>query len=217
MERYSTLAGEGTVEVIIKKSRFIGLASPISCPEKAQERIALVRDSEPEASHHVFAYSLAMLPGRGPWVLSRMSDDGEPSGTAGRPVMGVVERSGLQDVLVVVTRYFGGTLLGASGLVRAYTKAAAEALEKAPKAEQVRSFRYSWRVPYGLYGSAMNALSHLEGVAIEGSDFTTEVDIAFTAPASLHERLYRQLQELVQGEPVWETQEEMYLECLIGG
>ncbi len=217
MENYSTLAGEGTVEVVMKKSRFIGLASPISSPEAAEERLAQVRVAEPEASHHVFAYALAMLPSRSEWVLSRMSDDGEPSGTAGRPVMGVLERSGLEDVLLVVTRYFGGTLLGASGLVRAYTKAAAEALAVAPKAMNVLSRRYRWTVPYTLYGSAMNSLSKTEELHVEDSDFTTAVDITFTAPAALHQRMYRQLRELVQGEPEWETLETLYLQYPWGG
>lgn len=217
MDTYPILSAEATVEIVMKKSRFIGRASPITSPRAAEERLTRVRESEPEASHHVYAYSLAMLPGRTEWVLQRMSDDGEPSGTAGRPVMGVLERSQWQDVLLVVTRYFGGTLLGASGLVRAYTKAAAEALAKAPKALKVRSRRYRWMVPYSLYGSAMNLLSNLQPVHVEGSDFTTEVAIIFTAPVTVHGRLARQLGEFVQGEPEWVILDRMYLEMPWGG
>ena len=211
MENYPTLAAEANVEVIIKKSRFLGLASPISSPDAAEQRLAALRAVHSEASHHVFAYVLAPRPERSDWTLSRMSDDGEPSGTAGRPVMGVLERSALQDVLVVVTRYFGGTLLGASGLVRAYTRAAAQALAQAPVMQLVRSFRYRWQVPYALYGSAMNLLSHIDDVVIEGADFAAEVNITFTAPAERRGRIEGQLNELVQGQLIWACLDEIYL------
>ena len=119
-DRYETLAAPHSAEIPkIKGSRFIGDAFPVESPEAADERIGEVRKRYHAASHHCFAYRL------GPeGVIFRSSDDGEPSGSAGAPILRQIESSGLSDVLVVVTRYFGGTKLGTGGLVRAYGDAA---------------------------------------------------------------------------------------------
>ena len=107
-----------------KNSRFIGTAGPAASVAAAQEFINSIRDRYPDASHHAYAFSV----GFGATVTEGMSDDGEPSGTAGRPVLAVVKGSGLGDVAVVVSRFFGGTKLGTGGLVRAYTQTAQQVL-----------------------------------------------------------------------------------------
>lgn len=110
------LIGSGTSEVIVKKSRFLGITFPIETPEDAAEQIAGIRKKYYDARHNCYAYR---LPG-----AEKFSDDGEPSQTAGKPMLDVLSGAGLVGALVVVTRYFGGTLLGTGGLVRAYTEAA---------------------------------------------------------------------------------------------
>lgn len=116
----------GKSEIIVKKSRFIGQAAPVFSEEEALEFIASVRQAHPGATHCVYAYSV----GLGDFA-EKASDDGEPKGTAGYPVLEVIKKRDLQNVVCTVTRYFGGTKLGAGGLIRAYTNAASLALDDA--------------------------------------------------------------------------------------
>ena len=123
MDRYDTVYRGGTGEYAEKKSRFIAEVFPVNSEEEAFSYLEKVKKRYWDARHHCWAYIL----GRNP-ASERMSDDGEPAGTAGKPILEVIRGRGLTDVFVVVTRYFGGTLLGTGGLVRAYTAAASEAL-----------------------------------------------------------------------------------------
>ncbi len=123
-----TVRGHTETTVVIKKSRFIGYACRVSNDTEAQRVLEDRRKQHRDARHHCYAYLL----GSG---AMRYSDDGEPQGTAGVPMLEVLKRSGLSDVLLISTRYFGGTLLGAPGLVRAYTQSATETLEAAPRVE----------------------------------------------------------------------------------
>ena len=123
----------GTSEIVVKKSRFLGVTYPIETPEEAAERIAAVRKKYYDARHNCYAYRLP--------AAEKFSDDGEPSQTAGKPMLDVLAGAGLTGALVVVTRYFGGTLLGTGGLVRAYTEAAQEAV-KASKVMEIRPRRH---------------------------------------------------------------------------
>ena len=111
----------GTSEVVVKKSRFLGITFPVDTPEEAAEKIAGIRKKYYDARHNCYAYRLV--------GAEKFSDDGEPSQTAGKPMLDVLSGAGLVGALVVVTRYFGGTLLGTGGLVRAYTEAAQEAVK----------------------------------------------------------------------------------------
>lgn len=111
----------GTSEVVVKKSRFLGITFPVETPEEAAEKIAGIRKKYYDARHNCYAYRLV--------GAEKFSDDGEPSQTAGKPMLDVLSGAGLVGALVVVTRYFGGTLLGTGGLVRAYTEAAQEAVK----------------------------------------------------------------------------------------
>lgn len=119
-------------EIEVKRSRFLGLAARADSPEQAREVIASQRTAYPDARHHCTAY-IVRVPGANPIMHS--SDDGEPSGTAGTPMLNVLRHSGLENVVVVVTRYFGGTLLGTGGLVRAYSDSTRLTLEEAPKVQ----------------------------------------------------------------------------------
>ena len=125
------LPTEGHYELEEKRSRFIGLCAPVKSEAEARQVIAGVRETHKSANHNVFAYSVTE------GNIIRFNDDGEPSGTAGMPVLNVFEKTGIINYVCVVTRYFGGTLLGAGGLVRAYTKAAKGAMDAAGPMEQI--------------------------------------------------------------------------------
>lgn len=125
MESYVTVLNHGVFEYEDRKSVFIGEAFPVSSESDALEYIDSVKKRYPDARHHVYAYVLRDN------SIMRFTDDHEPQGTAGMPVLDVIRKNGCTDVLVVVTRYFGGTLLGTGGLVKAYTSAAVGALEAA--------------------------------------------------------------------------------------
>ncbi len=123
--RYTSILNESSYEYEDRKSVFIGMAKPVEHEKDAIDFISSVKKMYPDARHHVYAYVLREN------STMRFSDDGEPQGTAGRPVLDVIRKKGCTDLVVVVTRYFGGTLLGAGGLVRAYTDAAAGAINNA--------------------------------------------------------------------------------------
>ena len=125
MESYITIHHYASCEYEDRKSVFIGEALPVSTEEEALTFIESVKKKYPDARHHVYAYVLREN------SIMRFSDDGEPQGTAGMPVLAIIRKNGLSNTAIVVTRYFGGTLLGTGGLVRAYTAAALGAIEKA--------------------------------------------------------------------------------------
>jgi len=139
------LPQEGIFEYEEKRSRFIGRAAPVTTEAQARQFIESIRKIENGANHNVFAYSV--VEGN----IIRFNDDGEPSGTAGMPVLNVYDKAGVINWVCVVTRYFGGTLLGAGGLVRAYTKAAKGAMEAAGAREQVFSKLYRVTCDYARF------------------------------------------------------------------
>ena len=122
---YTTIRHESSAEFEEKRSLFIGYAKPLKSEDEATEFIKQIKAKHSDATHNVFGYTMKN------GIIARYSDDGEPQGTAGMPVLDVIRKSGVDDACVVVTRYFGGTLLGAGGLVRAYSQAAKIALEAA--------------------------------------------------------------------------------------
>jgi len=122
---YTTIKHEASAEFEEKRSLFIGYAMPLKSEDEATEFIKKIKSKHKDATHNVFGYTMKN------GIIARYSDDGEPQGTAGMPVLDVIRKSGVDDACVVVTRYFGGTLLGAGGLVRAYSQAAKIALEAA--------------------------------------------------------------------------------------
>ena len=134
------LIKSGESEVVVKKSRFLGITFPVETEEEAMERIAEIRKKYYDARHNCYAYRLT--------DKERFSDDGEPSQTAGKPMLDVLAGAGLTGALVVVTRYFGGTLLGTGGLVRAYTDAAKEAVAASGIVEIRPKRRVTCRVSY---------------------------------------------------------------------
>lgn len=141
LEKYLTIEKEVEAEITEKKSKFIAKIIPVENEEQALEFLGKIKKENRDARHNVFSYRIANGP-------ERVSDDGEPSGTAGVPILDILRGSKLLNVLVVVTRYFGGILLGTGGLVKAYTDSTKEALEKAIIIEKRLQKQYEVEVPY---------------------------------------------------------------------
>ena len=166
---YKTLRQEAADEVIINKSRFIGYACPCETEEEALAFLQKIRTKHKDATHNCYAYVIGRNAG-----IMRYSDDGEPGGTAGLPMMEVLKAQGLVNCCVVVTRYFGGVLLGAGGLVRAYTQGTVIALKAAQVVTMEPSQRYLCEVAYPLWDRVTHALK-TRPVQLVGSEFTTAV------------------------------------------
>ena len=169
---YRTVLSAASAEFTERHSRFIGHAAPVSGEEEAAAFLRSVREKHREATHNVSAWRLRA------GQLQRYSDDGEPRGTAGVPVLDVILKSDVTDTAVVVTRYFGGVLLGAGGLVRAYSRAASLALQQAGVAVMRRCFILELSCSYAQY-AGVGALIPERGGVIDRSDFTDSVRIRF--------------------------------------
>ena len=174
---YKTLSKEASDAFVVNKSRFIGYAAPVDTEEEALRYIQSVREQHRDATHHCFAYIIGRNAG-----IMRYQDDGEPSGTAGQPIMEVLRQKQLVNCCAVVVRYFGGVLLGAGGLVRAYTKGCALAVDAAGVAVMEPSVRIQAVLPYGLWDRVQYQLS-TQPVALEDTQYTDQV----TAVLSLRE------------------------------
>ena len=169
MEEYLVPSGFGEDEFVEKKSRFIGRVWLVETEEEALEKIAAMKKQHYDATHNCWAYVIKDGP-------MRFSDDGEPGGTAGNPMMQVLQRENLYNVVCVVTRYFGGVLLGAGGLVRAYTKGAKIAVDAAGK-----SMKRVWTVlylpcPYSFYDRVKLEIAAFGGI-IRDTQFGAEVEL----------------------------------------
>lgn len=167
---YKTIKRAASDEFIINKSRFIGYASPCQTEEEALVFLKCIREKHRDASHNCYAYVIGENAG-----IMRYNDDGEPSGTAGLPMMEVLKNRSVVNCCAVVTRYFGGVLLGAGGLVRAYSHACAIALDAAQVAIMELTDRILFEVPYPLWDKFTHAIQTLP-VLLEDSKFGTAVD-----------------------------------------
>jgi uncharacterized YigZ family protein len=177
MNRYPIPAQETRTEIMVVNSRFVASAAPAFSVEAAREFITRIKDEFSDASHNVPAY----LIGYGPSVTAHCHDDGEPSGTAGRPALAVLRGSGLGDVVVVVTRYFGGTKLGTGGLVRAYSDAVRAVLDDLPRAEKVPTHTLLVAAPYPFFERVRLAVAAHQGAILDeefGADITITARLA---------------------------------------
>ena len=194
MEQYLIPAKEGTSEYIEKKSRFLGLIVPVTTEAEARAQLDAVKKREYDARHNCWAYILHS-------GQKRYSDDGEPQGTAGQPILNVLEREGVQDVLCVVTRYFGGILLGAGGLCRAYTKAAKDALDDAGISELRPWSVLRLDCPYALFERVKLELEKRGGTVIS-SEYGAQITLTAALPEPEEPVFARALQELSAGSMV---------------
>jgi uncharacterized YigZ family protein len=165
------------IQTEVARSRFIATVSPAPTVDDAKAFLAQIRAEMPDASHHVYAFRV----GYGSTVTEGMSDDGEPSGTAGPPVLSVLRGSEIGDIIIVITRYFGGTKLGTGGLVRAYSEAAHIALNSLKTEAKVEKRLLGIELPYRLFEQTKRLIAVHNGV-IEEQDFGGEVMIMVTFP-----------------------------------
>ena len=188
MEEYLVPTGYGEDEFIEKRSRFIGHIFPVETEEEALQKIQELKKKYSDATHNCWAYVIKD-------GAMRFSDDGEPGGTAGNPMMQVLQREQLYNVVCVVTRYFGGVLLGAGGLVRAYTKGAKIAIDAAGK-----SIKRVWSVlyipcPYTFYERVKLEVAAFEGV-LRDTVFGAEVELEILVAAPMRDAFLEKLTDL---------------------
>ena len=171
MSNYKTLHKFGVDEYIVEKSTFIGYAKPIKTEEEAVEFINEIKKKHKDATHNVWAYTVGES-----MNIQRYSDDGEPQGTAGIPTLEVIKKEDLRDVVVVVTRYFGGIKLGAGGLVRAYTKGAKVGIEAGIVIEKVKYVEVKIKIEYTQLGRIQNEIMNL-GYKVKDTIYSEDVEI----------------------------------------
>ena len=192
MEEYKTLRAPASDEFTEKRSRFIGYAQPVSTQVEAAAFIERIKKQHHDATHNVFAYLL--LEGQ----LEHYSDDGEPQGTAGIPVLDVLRKQGVTNCAVVVTRYFGGILLGAGGLVRAYSHAAAIALGKAGIVTMAHCAILDIACDYSFYGKLAVCIPEWGGV-VEDTQFGGAVTVRVRIHATLVDSFCAKLTDASNG------------------
>ncbi|RME24459.1 MAG: YigZ family protein, partial [Candidatus Zixiibacteriota bacterium] len=191
---------DGRAEIKVKGSRFIGEAMPVADVSEAQERLHAIRKREHAATHHCYAWRIGLFEQQ----RLKFSDDGEPGGTAGKPILEVIEGAGVTNTLIVVTRYFGGTKLGTGGLVRAYTEAAQKALEAADVTQSFLTKTFRLRMDFSQYEPVQRVI-HKLGATITSSDFADAVTLHVAVRLSRAEELQKQLTETTAGKVVCET------------
>ena len=189
---YSTVYAKTEASFTERKSEFIGYIAPVKTPDEAVSFISEVREKHRKATHNVYAYILRDN------NISRYSDDGEPQGTAGVPVLDVLQKEGLTDVCCVVTRYFGGLLLGGGGLVRAYSHSAKIAVDAARKMIMCSCYKVDFSVDYNLYGKITYILPEFE-VKILDTVFESDVRISLLIKSEKYEGFEKKLIDLCSG------------------
>lgn len=204
-DAYLLPAEEVRREMTVSNSRFIATLAPVSSVDEAKAFIARIRKEFVDATHNVPAYII----GGGNSVTEYCSDDGEPSGTSGRPALAVLRGSGLGDVAVVVTRYFGGTLLGKGGLVRAYTEATQLVVQAVPRAQRIPVHLVMLALPYPLLERVRLLVPRHQGEIMDET-FAADVTLTLRFPVDDYPAFQGALQELsagsVQGEMIETTE-----------
>lgn len=174
IDTYTTLSAKSLGEFKDRGSKFIAYAFPANDKEAIEAALLEVRKEHPKARHHCYAYRLGLDK-----YNYRANDDGEPSGTAGRPILGQIDSAGLTNAIIIVVRYFGGTLLGASGLINAYKKSAADAIANGSKKTEVIKNVYTIAFDYSHMSKLMSAVSKLPTQIVDQRfENSAEMDIA---------------------------------------
>ena len=200
-DKYSTIAAPSEGLYKDSGSRFIAYAYPITSESDVKPIVDALRREHHSARHHCFSYRINKVEDspEGPVLakegLWRANDDGEPSGTAGRPILGQIDSRGLQNVLVVVVRYFGGILLGVPGLIRAYKSAAADALDKAQIVEKTATRRWSLEFGYELMPAVMSDLKSL-GLDVAKRDFAEACRFEIDVPLSKETQFLEHIEKI---------------------
>jgi len=207
---YKTLFEYGKDEYIVEKSVFIGHAKPVETEDEARDFINEIKGKYKDATHNVWAYVLGENMG-----IQRYSDDGEPQGTAGIPTLELIKKEDLRNVVVVVTRYFGGVKLGAGGLVRAYTKGAKIGLEAGIIVEKKEFVEISVQIEYTLLGKVQNELSG-EAYIIKDIEYTENVNVIVYCELERVDDFKKLMVETTNGNAIISEIDKMYL-CVKDG
>lgn len=202
---YKTIAARCEARFIEKKSEFIGYLAPVTDEEQAVAFINEIRAMHRKATHNCYAYILREN------STARHSDDGEPSGTAGVPIYEVLRKEELCDVACVVTRYFGGIMLGAGGLVRAYTRGAKDAVDAAAIKVMAMAARVEIKVDYSLYGRLPQIFAEFD-VRTESEEFADDVKITAFVREELSEKLTEKLIDSCNGKISVQVPQKMWFD-----
>ncbi len=194
-EKIKKLKKTAEIELIEKKSLFIAIAVPVKSEEEALEVIKQRKKKYSDATHNVYAYTL------GDGTLSRYSDDAEPQGTAGMPALNAIRMSGITDVCVVITRYFGGILLGAGGLVRAYSTSTSMALEAGGIAVYEPFVELNCSCSYSDYQKLQPILTLYEAI-IDDTEFSSDVNLKFAISQEIFEEFKLKINETFAGKVI---------------
>ena len=205
MSNYKTLHKFGVDEYIVEKSTFIGYAKPIKTEEEAIEFVNEIKKKHKDATHNVWAYTVGES-----MNIQRYSDDGEPQGTAGIPTLEVIKKEDLRDVVVVVTRYFGGIKLGAGGLVRAYTKGAKVGIEAGIVIEKVKYVEVKIKIEYTQLGRIQNEIMNL-GYKVKDTIYSEDVEIIVYSKVEDVQSLTDRMIDITSGTADISLGEEYYL------
>lgn len=209
-DNYRTVFTFGEDEVIINKSRFIGYAAPIDSEEDALAFIDKIKEKHRDATHNVSAYVFGQNSN-----IQRFSDDGEPSGTAGIPALEVIKKEELRNVVVVITRYFGGIKLGGGGLIRAYTKGAKIGLEASTIVDMVVHRRLKIRLEYTPYGRVENYLL-VNKYKVDQTTFDSSVNITICIDMEEIDEFIKTITDICSGNLEIEELELLHLPILDG-
>ena len=205
MSNYKTLHKFGVDEYIVEKSTFIGYAKPIKTEEEAIEFVNEIKKKHKDATHNVWAYTVGEN-----MNIQRYSDDGEPQGTAGILTLEVIKKEDLRDVVVVVTRYFGGIKLGAGGLVRAYTKGAKVGIEAGIVIEKVKYTEVKIKIEYTQLGRIQNEIMNL-GFKVKDTIYSEDVEIIVYSKIEDVQSLTDRMIDITSGTADVSIGEEYYL------
>ncbi|MZQ96211.1 MAG: YigZ family protein [Acidaminobacter sp.] len=205
---YKTVEREASAETVIEKSRFIGYVKPVKSEEEAQAFMAVIRKKHWDATHNVPVYVL------GPeYHAQKFSDDGEPQGTAGLPILSMLKNEGITDVVVLVTRYFGGVKLGTGGLVRAYTQSAQLGLAAAGVIERVIHRRVSAVVDYTLLGKVQNYLAGHPTIRVADTLYTDHVTLELLVLTEEEAAIHSAMVDLTSAQLDWVPGELEEISC----
>ncbi|MCY6353909.1 YigZ family protein [Clostridium sp. ZS2-4] len=201
---YFTVRNEARDQFEEKKSLFIGHAKRVYSEEEAREFIDKIKNEYKEARHNVYAYAIGKNMG-----IQRYSDDGEPQGTGGVPALEVIKRKGITDVVVVITRYFGGILLGTGGLARAYSKGASIAIEKAEIVEKVEGVEIHITIDYDLLGKVQYLCGQNQW-HIEDTEYTDKVCLKILTPVENAEKVKAEIVGATSGKSEFKLYDKKY-------
>ena len=204
LQTYRVLLEGGEGEIVEKKSRFIATIRRVESEEEAVKFIEEMKKKYWDARHNCSAFVIGSRA-----ELTRCSDDGEPSGTAGRPMLEVLLGEGVRNIAVVVTRYFGGVLLGTGGLVRAYTQAVKAGLENCSVGAMVHGYEIMLNTDYNGIGKVLYLLGQY-GIEPVDSEYGVDVTLQIRIRSDIAERLHKELIEATSGKIGWEQLDELY-------